>query len=155
LAIAGVALISAIAAVIFLMERGGTPQSFTVFGVTPESLARDGVAVYPPDDTPKISPAQAEGVARGERLRGDPIIGIELVHLKHEFDPKFDGLAWVVAFDVAGKQAVWPGDSQLPKGTSFVYSFDLVFIDAATGDRLFRLAESGPGSEQPLTPFAP
>lgn len=137
-----------IVVLLFLTGQSGPPQPFSVFGVSPESLAPDGIAVYPPDGTPTITAAEAEKVARGERLRGDALMGVELVHLKHDFYPLFDGLAWILAFDMAGKPAVWPGDSQLPEGTSFLYTFDLVFIDAFTGDFLFRLAESS----QPFEP---
>ncbi len=138
------AAIVAVVALAFLTGQSGPPQPLPLFGVSADTLAKDGgISAYPPDGSPTISAAAAMDAAREGYRTEDRIAGTQLVHLKNAGVP-FDGLAWAVAWDVEGQPAKWPGDSQLPPDIVFVYTFDITFIDARTGHYVTGLAESRP-----------
>jgi hypothetical protein len=142
----------ALAGLLLLTAQSGSPQRMSLFGVSAESLALDGVEAYPQTTEAKISASEAENLARGDSKREDPVAGTALIQLKHQYHPKFEGPAWVVAFDVGGKEASLPGPPEAKDLASY-YTFDLVFIDAITGEWLFRLVEtSGAPDSQPFKP---
>ena len=127
---------------VFLTGQSGQPQTMPVFGVSRDNLALDGIFVYPPDGNPSVNASDAEASARGDSKREEPVKAIELVNLKLEY-PKFDGLAWAVSFDVRGTKVNLPEPPEA-KDTPYYFTFDITFVDAATGEFLTRLVESSP-----------
>jgi len=139
----GLAAAGGLAAAAILVLTGQTARGdvISLFGLPPQALASDGICVYAPRGSPVIDEATALAIAAQEGDHfGGPASRAQLVRLRIGY-PEFDGLAWAVAFDVAGTEAAWPApDHRVP----YRYSFAVMFLDAKSGDFLMSLAESAP-----------
>jgi len=126
-------LAAAILILLFLTGQSGPARPMGVFGIDPAELEEGfGILVYPPNGAPAISAEEA--ITYAEATDGDGgVAGVELVHLKLVYGG-FDGLAWVVKWDVDGKEAFHPiGLQEAAQEPPWRYLFNLTFIDAKTG----------------------
>ena len=125
--------LAAAVAMVFLTAQSGPARPMPVFGIDPVELEQGfGILVYPPGGTPRLSADEAMAAAT-ETDGGGAIAGVELVRLKLVYGG-FDGLAWVVKWDVDGTEAIHPvGLAEAAQEPPWRFVFNLTFIDAETG----------------------
>jgi len=141
------ALVAAIVGLAFALvvpARGGAHE-IELQGVDPDALAGFGRLLKPDERSPSL-PADSAVAAASANKEGARVLETVLVRLVNDSSkPPLDTLAWAVNFDPATVPAAplfGPPGAPVPRLCDLHPEYDVVFIDARTGDLIFELTHT-------------
>ncbi len=146
------AALAGFALTLTLPARGGTHE-IDLKGVDGDELAGWGRVLKPDNRVPSITSTAAVAISSANKPGAKPL-ETQLVQLVNDSrKPPLDSLAWAVNLDPATVQAapiLGPPGSSHPRVCGDHPQYDVVFVDAQTGELIFELQHTGPPGNNPF-----
>ena len=137
----------------FVLPARGGAHEIELQGVDGDALAGFARLLKPDDRSPSLSTDSAVAAA-GANKQGAEVLETVLVRLVNDSQkPPLDKLAWAVNFDpttIEAAPAIGPIGAKHPLVCDVHPEYDVVFIDAQTGELIFELQyTAGPPGDDP------
>ncbi|HSP55700.1 MAG TPA: hypothetical protein VLS25_08930 [Dehalococcoidia bacterium] len=146
-----VAVVAGLTLYFALPARGGTHE-IDLQGVDGDELAGWGKVLEPDIRSPAISAAAAIATSSTNKPGAKPLETVLVRLVNDSRQPPLDAIAWAVNFDPKTVEVApigGPIGYEHPRVCGQHPQYDVVFIDAQTGELIFELQNSGPPGNDP------